>query len=201
MIHNLLNDKKVVLASSSPRRLELFKMIGLQPLVIPAKVEETINGEKPYIQVMHNAKNKASTIAALIDSETVVVGADTIVVLENKILGKPENVMQAKEFLTLLSGKTHKVYTGVCICWKTLQATNYERSLVEFSPLTETDIDAYIATGEPMDKAGAYGIQGFGSQFIKRITGCYYNVMGFPINLFYRMLSSIFESNNIDNPG
>ena len=201
MIHNLLHDKKVVLASSSPRRLELFKMIGLQPLVIPAKIEEPINGDKPYLQVMRNAKNKASTIASRMDSETVVIGADTIVVLENKILGKPENALQAKEFLTLLSGKTHKFYTGVCICWKTIQVTNYERSLVEFSPLSDTDIDAYIATDEPMDKAGAYGVQGYGSQFIKRITGCYYNVMGFPINLFYRMLSSIFESIAISNPG
>ncbi|MCB5246048.1 MAG: Maf family protein [Candidatus Cloacimonadaceae bacterium] len=201
MIHNLLINKKVVLASSSPRRLELFRMIGLQPLVIPAQINEPINGDKPYLQAMNNAKNKASIIAAQMDSETIVVGADTIVVLNNKILGKPKNTFQAKEYLTLLSGKTHKVYTGVCICWKTLQCTRYERSLVEFAPLTEADIDAYVATGEPMDKAGAYGIQGYGSQFIKRIVGCYFNVMGFPIHLFYCMLSSMFESYTLNNNG
>ena len=90
MIHNLLINKKVVLASSSPRRLELFRMIGLQPLVIPAQINEPINGDKPYLQAMNNAKNKASIIAAQMDSETIVVGADTIVVLNNKILGKPK---------------------------------------------------------------------------------------------------------------
>ncbi|MCB5284448.1 MAG: Maf family protein [Candidatus Cloacimonetes bacterium] len=195
MIHKLLSDKKIVLASASPRREALLKMLQLTPLIIPARVDEPITGEKPYLQAMRHARNKAQTIAARMDAETLVIGADTIVVLDGVILGKPADQRQAGEYLNLLSGRTHKVYTGLCLCWRKACFARHERSLVEFAPLSETEIQAYVETGEPLDKAGAYGIQGYGSQFIRRIQGCYFNVMGFPIHLFYKMLGELFKEN------
>ncbi|MBW6514266.1 MAG: Maf family protein [Candidatus Syntrophosphaera sp.] len=194
MIHKLLHERKIVLASESPRRKALFKLLGLAPLIIPARINEPLTRETPYLQAMRHAKNKALAIAAKMDAETIVVGADTIVVLDKAILGKPETLEQAAEYLRMLSGKTHKVYTGICVCWRARCETRYERSLVEFAPLSENEIDAYIQTKEPMDKAGAYGIQGYGSQFIRRIQGCYFNVMGFPIHLFYKMINDMFSS-------
>ncbi len=197
MIHKLLFDKKIVLASASPRREILLKMLELTPLIIPARVDEPITGEKPYLQAMRHARNKAQTIAARMDAETLVIGADTIVVLDGAILGKPADPQQAVEYLTRLSGRSHKVYTGLCLCWRRVCATRYERSQVEFAPLSEAEIMAYVETGEPLDKAGAYGIQGHGSQFIRRIKGCYFNVMGFPIHLFYKMLEELFGENTL----
>lgn len=195
MIHKLLKDRKIVLASASPRRETLLKMLGLTPLIIPAWVDETLNHDKPYAQAMRHAQNKARTIAGRMDAETLVIGADTIVVLDGDILGKPEDPRQAAEYLGRLSSHTHKVYTGLCLCWRKSCETSYERSLVEFATLSENEIQAYLETKEPFDKAGAYGIQGYGSQFIRRIRGCYFNVMGFPIHLFYRMIETMFKDN------
>ena len=192
MIHKLLYDKKIVLASASPRREALLRLLELKPLIIPARVDEPVTGEKPYLQAMRNARSKACAIAEKMDPETLVIGADTVVVLEGAILGKPANSRQAVEYLNTLSGKTHKVYTGLCLCWRKSCVTRYERSLVEFAPLSEAEIQAYVETKEPLDKAGAYGIQGYGSQFIRRVQGCYFNVMGFPIHLFYKMLKELF---------
>lgn len=191
MIHSRLKDIKIVLASASPRRKLLFEMLGLKPLVLPAHVAEPISGERPYRQAMKHAKNKAEAILPLVDYQSLVVAADTIVVLDNVILGKPANKDEAAEFLSLLSGKTHAVYTGICLAHQGEMCLAYERSKVEFCTLTDAEIRDYINTTEPMDKAGAYGIQGYGAQFIKRISGCYFNVMGFPINLFYRSLIEI----------
>ena len=192
MIHKLLHEKKIVLASQSPRRKALFKLLGLAPLIIPARIHEPLTRETPYLQAMRHAKNKALAVAAKMDPETVIIGADTIVALDRDILGKPDSPEQAAEYLRLLSGRTHKVYTGICVCWQGRCETRYERSLVEFAPLSEAEIAAYVDTREPMDKAGAYGIQGYGSQFIRRVQGCYFNVMGFPIHLFYKMINEMF---------
>lgn len=166
-------------------------MLGLSPLVVPANVHEPISNEQPYIQVMKHAKNKAQKVAALLDEKSLVIGADTIVVVDKLILGKPSSAEEARRYLRLLSGRSHKVYTGICLCWRKQCICAYERSQVEFTMLTDTEIENYIATNEPLDKAGAYGIQGFGSQFIRSIRGCYFNVMGFPINLFYGMLQDM----------
>lgn len=193
MIHKLLIDKKIVLASASPRRKILVEMLGLTPLIIPARVDETITREKPYLQVMRHAQNKARNIADRMDGETLVIGADTIVVLDDDILGKPADPRQAREYLARLSGRNHKVYTGISLCWRKVCETRYERIMVEFASLSEAEIAAYVETREPLDKAGAYGIQGFGSQFVRRIQGCYFNVMGFPIHLFYKMITEMFE--------
>lgn len=200
MLHTYLKDRKIVLASASPRRKALFKMLGLAPLVIPSRIHEPISDEAPYVQAMHHAKTKALAIAGKMDPDTVVIGADTIVVLDGRIYGKPESAEQAADFLRDLSGRTHKVYTGVCVCWQAQCVCRYERSQVEFATLGDQEIQTYIATKEPLDKAGAYGIQGFGSQFVKRIQGCYFNVMGFPIHLFYKMITDMFKSNALDIP-
>ncbi len=194
MLHMLLQDKKVVLASASPRRRELFKMLGLTPLIVPARVDEPLTAETAYRQAMRHARNKASAIAAKMDPEAVVVGADTLVVLDGRILGKPDSPQQAADYLRLLSGQTHKVYTGVCVCWRSQCCCQYERSSVEFAALSDAEIQAYVANKEPLDKAGAYGIQGYGSQFIRRIQGDYFNVMGFPIHLFYNMIQNLVAS-------
>ncbi len=198
MIHKLLDDTKIVLASASPRRKSLLKMLGLNPLIFPAGVDERLNRQRPHLQAMHHARNKALHVANNMDSDSLIIGADTIVVLDGTVLGKPSDARQAREYLALLSGKTHAVYTGLCLCRSKRCVTDYERSMVEFAPLSEAEIQAYVETGEPMDKAGAYGIQGFGSQFIKRINGCYFNVMGFPIHLFYRMLKDIYTEITFD---
>jgi septum formation protein len=193
MIHKLLHGKKLVLASASPRRNELFKLLGLKPLIIPSLVMEPITNDPPYLQVMKHAENKALSISRNMDSHSVVIGADTLVVIDSKVLGKPESKEQAAEFLRLLSGKSHYVYTGITVVYKAHCYKSYARSRVQFCVLTEDDIQQYLDTGEPMDKAGAYGIQGYGAQFITKIHGCYFNVMGFPINLFYQLLNDIIS--------
>ena len=191
MIHNLLKDKQVILASASPRRKEIFKLIGVKALQIPAHIEEDNIFNNPIKLVKFHAENKAKEIRKKVDNDYLIVAADTIVYLNNKVLFKPRNIHQATDFLTLLSGTNHYVYTGIAIAYKNNLILDYEKTRVEFNPLSAREIEEYIKTKEPMDKAGAYGIQGYGSQFIKRISGCYFNVMGFPITLFYNMLKRI----------
>ena len=197
MIDKILQGKKVVLASASPRRKSLLEMLGLSPLIVPSQVHEPITKEQPYIQVMKHARNKAQTVAALMDEKSLVIGADTIVVVDRMILGKPGSSEEARHYLGMLSGRSHKVYTGICLCWRKQCICAYERSQVEFELLTDTEIEDYIASKEPLDKAGAYGIQGFGSQFIRSIRGCYFNVMGFPIHLFYKMLQDMHRDGTL----
>lgn len=191
MIHKILNKHKVVLASESPRRKQLLEMMGLKPLVIPANIAEPITNERPYKQAINHARNKANKVAAAFSPDTIVVGSDTIVVLDQHILGKPADAKQAVDYLKLLSGKDHYVYTAICIMWNNRCISDYERTKVSFCTLSEQEIEEYVKTGEPFDKAGAYGIQGYGAQFIKEVRGCYFNVMGFPLQLFYRSLKEM----------
>lgn len=191
MIHELLRHKKIILASVSPRRKELFSLLGISFEAIPAKIEEPINNEAPQTQAMQNALRKAQLVKDKVDKDALVVSADTIVVLDNHILGKPADTKEAGNYLRLLSGRTHSVFTGICIYYNEIANINYEQTFVTFAELSETEIDSYLATGEPLDKAGAYGIQGFGAQFVTKVEGCYFNVMGFPIRLFYEMLKTI----------
>jgi septum formation protein len=187
----MLTNTKVILASASPRRSQLFDMLGLKPLVIPSAIEEPVTSEKPHLQAMRHAKRKALAVAAKMDPACLVIGADTIVVMDGVIYGKPESRVRAAEYLKALSGRTHSVYTGLGLVYRNRVLCAYERSSVSFAEISEEDIDQYIRSNEPMDKAGAYGIQGYGSQFISGIRGCYFNVMGFPIHLFYKMLKEI----------
>lgn len=182
------------MASHSPRRRQILEMLGLKPLVIPSSIEEPDTGEKPYTQVMRHARNKANAVSASLSSDTLIIGADTSVVMDGLILGKPKDTRQAAEYLRSLSGRSHAVYSGVCLILGYESICRYERSIVQFKPLSDEEIKHYIDTREPMDKAGAYGIQGYGSQFVNYIRGCYFNVMGFPVNLFYNMLEELLSN-------
>lgn len=191
MIHSLLDNTKVVLASGSDRRRFLLEMMGIKPLVIPSSYAETPNGLPPAKQVVAHASAKAQAVRQNLAPDCLIIGADTIVVVDQRILGKPHSHAEARDFLRLLSGRSHWVYTGICLLYKGQTATGYKRTKVTFDNLTDADIEAYITTEEPMDKAGAYGIQGFGAQFVTDIKGCYFNVMGFPLNLFYQLCREV----------
>ncbi|MDO5800056.1 MAG: Maf family protein [Eubacteriales bacterium] len=185
--------RKIILASASPRRRELLANAGVIFQVCPGNSEEKITKEKPEDIVKELSLQKAMAVASRFDMEegTVILGADTIVSFDGRILGKPENEDAAVNTLTLLQGKTHQVYTGVTIMeqqkdasWKTI--TFSESTDVSFYPVSEDEIRRYVATGEPMDKAGSYGIQGGFGVYVKEIRGDYTNVVGLPVGrLFY----------------
>lgn len=181
----------MILASKSPRRKELLGVITKDFRIIPAVGEEKIpDGTAPRDAVILLAKQKAEEIAALHSSE-VIVAADTIVVIDNIILGKPRDKAHAAEMLKTLSGRVHTVYTGVCVIFENGKSESFaDKTDVEFYPLSEREISDYIATGEPMDKAGAYGIQEQGALLVKRIDGDFYNVMGLPIARLSRVLKN-----------
>ncbi|HDX9668886.1 TPA: septum formation inhibitor Maf [Bacillus cereus] len=186
--------RKIILASGSPRRKELLELAGVPFEIVVSEVEET-NGaySSPSDIVMSLALQKASAVAET-NGDHIVLGADTIVTYDSRVLGKPSNEDEAKEMLRLLSGKTHEVYTGVAIIAKDKTVTFYERTEVTFWELTEEEIDVYVASKEPLDKAGSYGIQGKGSIFVQHIQGDYYSVVGLPISRLVRELKQF----NID---
>lgn len=180
----------IILASQSPRRKELLEQMGLEFQIIPAKGEEEADASLPpaeYVQQL--ALQKAAEVAAQCDAKDIVIGADTIVVLDGEILGKPHNAAHAFKMLSRLSTRRHTVYTGVAIVQGERQMVGVEATTVRFCALTEQEILSYVDTGEPLDKAGAYGIQGRGALFIDSIHGDYYNVVGLPICRLGRMLA------------
>ena len=177
---------ELVLASASPRRQELLRLIGLPFRVIPSDFDEsTLPLWPPDEHVLRSATAKAEDVAARIE-EGVVIGADTIVVVDDQVLGKPADADDARRMLRLLSGRSHYVYTGVCVVRRSSGETvrtarDFVRTEVRFCAMSDATIDAYVATGEPLDKAGAYGIQGYGALLVTAIEGCYFNVMGLPL--------------------
>ncbi|MEJ2505447.1 MAG: Maf family protein [Ignavibacteriaceae bacterium] len=184
----------IYLCSRSPRRRKLLKQINLQFKSFSVDVDESIlKNEKPVHIVKRLANNKL--VAALKKvKKGIIITADTIVVLDNKVLGKPENEPDAVRILKKLSGRVHTVYTGFSIfnTEKNLRITDFEKTKVEFRELDNIEIKEYIKGGSPMDKAGAYGIQDdFGAVFIKKINGCYYNVVGLPLQKVYQTLKKI----------
>lgn len=188
---------KIVLASKSPRRKKLLNQLGIIFEIIPSNTDEIITKNTPTEVVTSLALQKATDVASKVSS-AFVIGADTIVVLDGAILGKPENEKDAISTLTKLSGNTHSVFTGVSFVItnskKEITSTHsfYEETKVRFSSLSEEEIQLYVASGSPMDKAGAYGIQDdWGSLFVEHIDGDYYNVVGFPLNRFYQELKNI----------
>jgi len=185
--------RKYVLASASPRRKELLGFLIPEYEIKISEIEENLNIADPPHLVMRLSFDKANDIAGGLSGGEVVIGADTIVVIENEILGKPAGRDEAAEMLRALSGKTHLVYTGVTVIdtqsGKTL--TEYEKTAVTFDSLSDEEIADYVRTEEPLDKAGAYGIQGYGARFIKKIDGCYFNVVGLPLNRLYTMLRAM----------
>lgn len=178
----------LILASQSPRRKELLSLIQPEFRVIPSNAEEIIpDGLLPHEAVMHLAKLKAGQLSQVYP-ESIVIGADTVVVIDGKILGKPKDKEDCKRMLHLLSGRTHQVHTGVAIVKNGTAESFYASTDVTFLSLTEEEIEWYSSTPEPYDKAGAYGIQGLGSLLIQGICGDYYNVMGLPVSLLNRKL-------------
>ncbi len=178
----------IILASASPRRRELMANIGLDFTVKVADVDEVIpQNAKPYEVVMSLAVQKAQAVAEE-NPDAIIIGADTVVALDDEILGKPKSHADAAEMLGNLSGRRHTVYTGVAIIHGENIKSFYEATEVEFYLLTENEIDGYVATDEPMDKAGAYGIQGKGALLVKKIDGDYFNVVGLPVAKLYREL-------------
>ena len=178
---------KLVLASKSPRRSEILKNAGIDFTVRVADADETIpDGTKPEDAVVFLAARKAMAVERTDDE--VVLGADTVVVLDDKILGKPKDKDDAFNMIKMLSGRVHSVFTGVCAIGDGISLTFAEETKVEFYPLSDNEIYDYINTNEPYDKAGAYGIQGLASKFIRGIEGDYFNVVGLPVSSVYKKI-------------
>ena len=187
-------DKKVVLASQSPRRQELIKLIFDSVEILPADCDETLPegiGAREAVEYLSKIKNDAS--AKLTEKENLVISADTVVSVDNEILGKPVDKEDARRMISLLSGKVHQVYTGVTLSLNGKTKTFSEKTDVEFFDLTENEIEEYISSKEPYDKAGAYGIQGKAGLLVKGINGDYYNVVGFPIARLKREIEEFIK--------
>jgi septum formation protein len=175
----------MVLASQSPRRAEILRQAGIPFTVRVAPVDETpLPRENPEDYVRRLAEAKALAVPA--EPEETVLGADTMVVIDRELLGKPKDAGDARRMLTMLSGRRHEVLTGICLRRGAERIRDHAATAVWFAHLNAQEIDEYITSGEPMDKAGGYAVQGAASKFIPRIEGCYFNVVGLPIALVYR---------------
>lgn len=181
---------RIILASGSPRRKELMEMLGFKDMeIIPAKGEEKIDPSlAPAELVEALAVQKASEVAEKRNKDDLIIGADTVVFHNGRVMGKPHSEKEAIDMLRELSGNVHEVYTGVCLIRDGRIRAKHEMSRVHFRKLTEAEIWAYIKTGEPMDKAGAYGAQGLGALLVKGIEGDFFNVMGLPVCMLGEML-------------
>lgn len=211
---------RLILASGSPRRKELLEQIGAEFEILPAKGEEVITSDIPSQVVMELSAQKAEEVSGRYKEElgegkgsgeergsgepkdtVVILGADTVVAYENKILGKPKDEADAVRMLQMLAGNTHSVFTGVTLiiekAGKTEKKTFFSETKVTMYPMSKEEIQAYVATGEPMDKAGSYGIQGRCAAYIERIEGDYNNVVGLPVALVYQTLKKIIDFNTI----
>lgn len=182
----------IILASKSPRRQELLKLLGLEFTVHTADIDEHMDPSLPPEQeVARVSAEKARAVAKDCAEEDIIISADTIVVIDGQILGKPKSEADAIRMLNLLSGRRHEVMTGLTVLSGGQSQTRVVRTGIEFRRLTDREIDAYVATGEPMDKAGAYGIQGRGAVLVEKINGCYNNVVGLPLSLLYLMMQRL----------
>ena len=173
----------IILASKSPRRRALLEQMGVRDFrILTPDIDEHMDRDLPPAELVRQISlEKAQAVAAQADPNTVVIAADTVVALDGVVLGKPADKEEAFRMLSLLSGNRHQVYTGLTVLRGEQVFSQWEETAVTFRSLTAEEIEAYIATGEPMDKAGAYGIQGYGALFIQGISGDYYNVMGLPV--------------------
>jgi septum formation protein len=177
----------LVLASRSPRRAELLRAAGIEFIIRTVDVDESMEGkESPAGYVQRLAVKKAQAVTAQPDE--MILGADTIVALGDEILGKPRDEDHAREMLQRLSGQRHEVYTGVCLATIEGSRTEFSSTHVWFNEMSASEIEDYVRSGEPLDKAGAYAIQGLAAKFISRIDGSYSNVVGLPVDLVYRMI-------------
>jgi septum formation protein len=186
-----MSDYRIVLASGSPRRRELLNLIGIAHETRPANLDESMRTrETPRHYAERLAREKATAIEEL-DPDLITIGADTIVVIDRKVLGKPVDAADAFRMLSLLSGRAHTVITAVAVSRAKKLRSAVEVVRVKFRPLSKEEIAAYIATGEPMDKAGAYGIQGFGATIVERVEGDYFAVMGLPLVRLVSLLRDV----------
>jgi septum formation protein len=186
--HTIFAMTRLILASASPRRSELLRNAGISFEVDPAHIrEEPEPGEKPLDYARRLARDKAVAVLARY-RDALVLGADTVVVVDEHLLEKPANAEDAARMLRLLSGRAHQVITGVCLAGPGFERVEAEVTQVVFGEMSDQEIAAYVACGEPMDKAGAYGIQGLASRWVERIEGCYFNVVGLPVSRVYRLL-------------
>ncbi len=185
---------KIVLASASPRRLELLRQIGIEPEVIVSHVEEVVTSSIPGEVVKELSRQKAEDVAKNQTAGTLIIGSDTVVAVDGKILGKPHSHEEAAEMIRSIEGRSHQVYTGVCIVLKGTEdivLNFYDATDVEVYPMTEEEIIEYANSEESMDKAGAYAIQGFFGRYIKGMNGSYANVMGLPISMVYQEMKKL----------
>ncbi|WP_340689993.1 Maf family protein [Hydrogenobacter thermophilus] len=182
----------LILASESKRRVDILRMMGFKFLVIPSGVREDIQAVNPLLTARSLAFKKSFTVWREYKYATVI-GADTLVVLGNRAMGKPKNQEEAKRMLTALSGRWHKVITAVSVISPRRRVLFHDITLVKFRHIEEKEIEDYIKTQEPMDKAGAYAVQGFGATFIERIVGDYYTVMGLPAFKTYKVLKDVLD--------
>jgi septum formation protein len=181
-------NSNLILASASPRRKELLELLRIPFEVIKSDIEEIVDEKlHPGEVVQSLAQQKAASVART-KQDSFVIGSDTLVVYEGRMLGKPANEDEAMQMLQILSGKTHEVYTGVSIIQGDYVHSFYEKTSVTFFSLSDKEIEDYVSTGEPMDKAGSYGIQGFGALLVKKIDGDYYSVVGLPVARLKREL-------------
>ncbi len=181
----------VILASQSPRRRELLSLVGIPHAVRPADIDEAyLPGEPPAAHAERLAREKAAVVSRE-NPDALVIGSDTIVVVDGEVLGKPRDVAHAEQMLSRLSGRSHTVMTAVAVHWREAERSAVEHVGVTFHPLSTEDIRAYIATGEPMDKAGAYGIQGYGATIVQRVDGDYFAVMGLPLQRLVRLMREL----------
>ena len=189
--------QKIVLASASPRRLELLRQIGIEPEVIVSHVEEKVTSNVPGEVVMELAGQKAEDVAKDQEPGVIVIGSDTVVAVDGTILGKPKDHEDAVRMITSIAGRVHQVYTGVCVVKKGAPGEKdrmlkfYDETDVEVYPMTEEEIREYAMSSEPMDKAGAYAVQGFFARYIKGLRGSYANVMGLPVSKLYQEMKKI----------
>ena len=192
-----MEKSKIILASGSPRRKELLLQIGIVPEIIVSHVEEKITSDVPAEVVMSLAEQKAVDVAKEMSEGTVILGSDTVVAADGKILGKPKSHEEAYEMIRRLAGRSHQVYTGVCLVKKGPEGeadtvvSFYDEPDVNVSPMTEKEIREYADSEEPMDKAGSYAVQGFFARYIDGLKGSYANVMGLPVHLVYQELKKL----------
>lgn len=194
---------RIILASASPRRKELLGQIGFDFEVVTSHVEEKVSSQRPDRVVEELSRQKAEAVRELFlpcQEEMLIIGADTVVSLDGCILGKPADSEEAAEMLEHLQGRQHEVYTGVTVLYHGAETADWtvksfhERTAVQFYPMTEQEILEYVKTGDPLDKAGAYGIQGFCARYIRAVEGNYDNVVGLPVGVLYQEIKEFFAS-------
>ncbi len=195
-IQEKMFSQKLILASQSPRRAQLLKLVGFEFETVPSHFDEdSINIPEPEKHVLELSRAKAEQVASSVE-QGIVIGADTIVVLDSHIIGKPHNHQQARGMLKQLSGRIHRVFTGFTLIEKPGNRTlsDFDVTNVHFRPLEDWEIERYVQTNSPMDKAGAYGIQDQSAVFADRIEGCFYNVVGFPLSKFYTAMKTFVST-------